>query len=71
MNQKRRIVDKRFKVHLDGYNLLPYLTGQEQQGPRREFFYFSDDGLLTGLQGLERLPTEQLNQCFFHALIVL
>lgn len=32
-----------YKVHLDGYNLLPYLTGQEPRSPRREFFYFSDD----------------------------
>ncbi len=37
---------KNFKVHLDGYNILPYLTGQEQRSPRREYFYFSDDGEL-------------------------
>ena len=42
--------DKTFKVHLDGYNLLPYLTGQEPKSPRIEFFYFSDDGDLTGLR---------------------
>jgi arylsulfatase len=36
-----------FKVHLDGYNFLPFLTGEQEQAPRREFFYFSDDGLLT------------------------
>lgn len=41
---------KTFKVHLDGYNFLPYLTGQEKKGPRKEFFYFSDDGDLTGLR---------------------
>jgi len=35
---------KTFRVHLDGYNFLPYLTGQEENGPRIEFFYFSDDG---------------------------
>jgi arylsulfatase len=35
---------KTFKVHLDGYNMLPYLLGQEQRTPRREYFYFSDDG---------------------------
>ncbi|MBN9521587.1 arylsulfatase [bacterium] len=35
---------KTFKVHLDGYNILPYLLGQEQRTPRREYFYFSDDG---------------------------
>lgn len=39
-----------FKVHLDGYNFLPYLTGQAKTSPRQEFFYFSDDGDLTGLR---------------------
>ncbi|MEM8943285.1 MAG: arylsulfatase [Pseudomonadota bacterium] len=38
---------KEFRVHLDGYNFLPYLTGETNQTPRREFFYFSDDGVLT------------------------
>ena len=42
--------DKNFKVHLDGYNFLPYLTGEEEQSPRKEFFYFSDDGDLTALR---------------------
>ena len=42
--------DKTFKVHLDGHNFLPHLTGQEKKGPREEFFYFSDDGDLTGLR---------------------
>ena len=37
---------KSFKVHLDGYNILPYLTGQETHSPRRNFFYFDDDGQL-------------------------
>lgn len=41
---------KSFKVHLDGYNFLPYLTGQEAKGPRIDFFYFSDDGDLTGMR---------------------
>ncbi|HEX4608433.1 MAG TPA: sulfatase-like hydrolase/transferase, partial [Urbifossiella sp.] len=35
---------KTFKLHLDGYNILPYLLGQEPRSPRREYFYFSDDG---------------------------
>jgi arylsulfatase len=39
-----------YKVHLDGYNFLPYLTGQEEKGPRKEIFYFSDDGDLTALR---------------------
>jgi len=41
---------KKFKVRLDGYDLLPYLTGSEKEGPRREFFYFTDDGVLAGLR---------------------
>ena len=40
----------KFKVHLDGYNLLPYLTGQEKEGPRKEMFYFTDDGSLSALR---------------------
>jgi len=39
-----------YKVHLDGYNFLPYLTGQAPKSPRESFFYFSDDGDLTGLR---------------------
>src|SRR5262245_46844031 len=36
--------EKTFKVHLDGYNQLDYLTGKSKAGARHEFFYFSDDG---------------------------
>ena len=42
--------DKRFKVHLDGYNQLPFLTGETDEDPRKEFFYFSDDGDLVALR---------------------
>ena len=35
---------KTFKVHLDGYNILPHLLDPTQRSPRREYFYFSDDG---------------------------
>ena len=41
---------KAFNVHLDGYNFLPYLEGKEKQGPRSEFYYFSDDGKLLGVR---------------------
>jgi len=41
---------KNYKVHLDGYDILPLLTGKTQESPRQEFFYFSDDGLLTGVR---------------------
>jgi arylsulfatase len=42
--------NKTFKAHQDGYNQLPYLTGEVAQSPRREFFYFDDDGDLTALR---------------------
>jgi len=45
-----KVGDKTFKVHLDGYNLLPYLTGQEKKSPRENFFYFNDDGDLVALR---------------------
>ena len=41
---------KNFRVHLDGYNFLPFLTGQEDEGPREEIWYFSDDGDLTAMR---------------------
>jgi len=37
---------KTFKVHLDGYNQLPYLTGQQPKSNRTDFAYFNDDGVL-------------------------
>jgi arylsulfatase len=41
---------KKFNVHLDGYNMLPYFTGQAEEGPRKEMFYFTDDGQLSALR---------------------
>ena len=41
---------KTFKVHIDGYNLLPYLTGEVKKSPRQGFFYFDDDGNLVALR---------------------
>jgi arylsulfatase A-like enzyme len=45
-----KIGDMTYKVHLDGFNFLPYLTDQEKKAPRESYFYFSDDGDLTGLR---------------------
>lgn len=42
--------NKTFKSHLDGYNFLPYFKGEAPIGPRREFFYFSDNGDLMALR---------------------
>ncbi len=41
---------KTFKVHLDGFNELPYLLGQQPNGNRDEFFYFNDDGDLVAIR---------------------
>ena len=45
-----KAIGREYKVHLDGYNFLPYLTGKEEKGPRKEIFYFSDDGDLTAMR---------------------
>ncbi|WP_407065187.1 arylsulfatase [Ensifer sp. LC499] len=41
---------KTFKVHLDGYNQLPYILGEQPKGARSEFFYFNDDAKLVGMR---------------------
>ena len=41
---------REYRVHLDGYNFLPYFLGEAEEGPRREFFYFNDDGALVALR---------------------
>jgi arylsulfatase A-like enzyme len=45
-----KVGDKTFKVHIDGYNLLPYLTGKEKKSPRKGLVYFDDDGNLVALR---------------------
>jgi arylsulfatase len=42
--------DKVFQVHIDGFNLLPYLAGEVQTSPRRGFIYFSDDADVLGIR---------------------
>ena len=44
-----KVGDKTFKVHLDGYNITDALAGKSAS-PRKEFFYFNDDGSLVGLR---------------------
>lgn len=50
LKKGKKMGSKTYKVHLDGYNFLPHLTGQETEGPRREIFYFTDDGDLSALR---------------------
>jgi arylsulfatase A-like enzyme len=45
-----QVGSKTAKVHLDGYNQLPYLTGQQPNSARKEFIYFNDDGDLVALR---------------------
>jgi hypothetical protein len=44
------IGDATYKVHIDGYDLLPYLTGGVDASPRKGLIYFSDDGDVLGLR---------------------
>ena len=45
-----KVGDTTFKVHLDGYNQLPLLTGQTKVDPRKEFLYFNDDADLVAMR---------------------
>jgi arylsulfatase len=45
----RKVGDMTYKVHLDGYNLLPALKG-EAEWPRHEFLYWTDDGSVAALR---------------------
>ena len=46
----KEAIGRNYKVHLDGYNFLPHLLGEEEKGPRKEFFYFTDDGSISALR---------------------
>jgi arylsulfatase len=45
-----KVGDMTYKVHPDGDNLVPYLTGQVPKSPRKSFLYFNDDQQLTALR---------------------
>jgi arylsulfatase A-like enzyme len=45
-----KVGDKTFNVHLDGFNQLPYLTGEAKESPRKSLAYFSDDGELMAIR---------------------
>ncbi len=57
-----QIGDKTFKVHLDGFNQLPLLTGQTDKSARDTFYYFDDDGELVAMRydALEPGATEPM-----------
>ena len=43
-------IGRTYKNHIDGYNLVPYLTGQAKESPRKFFMYLSDDGDVLGMR---------------------
>ena len=43
-------IGREYKVHLDGYNIMPLLTGETDKSPREEIFHFSDTGDLTAVR---------------------
>jgi arylsulfatase len=43
-------IGRTYKVHLDGYDLQPFLKGDTKEWPRREFLYWTDDGELAALR---------------------
>lgn len=45
-----KIGDTKFKVHLDGHNLMPFFKGDETEAPRKGFAYWSDDGDLMAIR---------------------
>jgi arylsulfatase len=45
-----KAIGRTYKNHIDGYNLVPYLTGKEKQSPRKLFVYISDDGDILALR---------------------
>lgn len=70
------IGDRTFKVHIDGFNLLPYLSGEVKESPRNAIFYFSDDGDLIAIRHgdwkmvLMEQRAKQL-QCWFEPFVSL
>ncbi len=50
LRQGTELNGTRYHVHLDGHDQLPYITGEVDESPRRDFFYVSDDGDLTALR---------------------
>jgi arylsulfatase len=49
LHKGMKVGDKTYKVHLDGYDQSAYFAGKAED-PRKEFFYFGDDGNLTAMR---------------------
>ena len=46
----KQVGEQTYKVHLDGYDLVPFLKGDTAEPPRKEFLYWTDDGQLAALR---------------------
>jgi arylsulfatase len=46
----KRVGEQTYKVHLDGYDMGPFLKGDTAEPPRKEFLYWTDDGQLAALR---------------------
>lgn len=51
LHEGYKIGGRTYKVHIDGLNMLPYLTGGAKESPRKALFYFSDDGDILAIRG--------------------
>ena len=60
---------RKYKIHLDGYNILPLLTGETDTSERKEIFYFTDDGDLSALRynDWKAIFMEQRSEATFRA----
>lgn len=45
-----KAIGRTYKAHIDGYNLLPFLKGDQEAGPREDFFYWTDDGDIAAIR---------------------
>ena len=50
LKKGHKVGDKTFKVQIDGYNILPYLTGEADESPRDWYFYANDDGAIVAIR---------------------
>jgi arylsulfatase len=50
LKQGHKVGKQTFKVHIDGWNMLPYWKGDVEENPRKVFFYWSDDGDLMAMR---------------------
>jgi arylsulfatase A-like enzyme len=50
LKKGHKVGNKTFRVHIDGYNLLPFVRREVAENPRKGFLYWSDDGDLMALR---------------------